>query len=597
MKGRVLLITLLMIAGLAAAAGAQTPTPTPEATPFPTPFPTPVTVVAPPDVQNVTPENLQGVPVVAPAYSSQDRSQPDLGRVGVDLTQQRTLTLREAIELALTNNRDIEISRKSERIAEFDLAAARGFYQPRLTGQTLYERATIPNTGIFSTNQTTTTNNIIGNAAVTGYYPSHGTVFQGTFNNTRLTTDNPISILSPQFNSSLGFSVTQPLLRGRKFDQPRRTIEIAKRNIELSDVQFRQRSIDTVAGVQRAYWDLTYALRNLQVQRDSLRDAKEQLEHNGRLVNEGQLAPIDVTAAETQVANFEQAVYDALNTSNLAENVLKGLISPNRNDPIWGDALMPVEPVEVEAPRTTLPEAMTLAIENRPELDINQVQRDLNAIDQRFFREQKKPQIDLVASYTSSGIGGSLNPGFSNPFARTACAVPTSPECIAITQQQQVFLSQIGGSPTAFSDIFANKYPTFRVGINFNIPLFGADKTASANLGRARVEGERLDVQREQIEQNIQIDVRNSLQGVRTAEARLRSASIARENSQRQYESEQRKLDDGQSDVYRVLERQTALTAARSNELRARTELNKAIADLQRSTGNTLRANDIETKK
>jgi outer membrane protein TolC len=110
------------------------------------------------------------------------------------------------------------------------------------------------------------------------------------------------------------------------------------------------------------------------------------------------------------------------------------------------------------------------------------------------------------------------------------------------------------------------------------------------------VEAERLDVQREQIEQGIQVEVRNAIQAIRTGEARLRSAAIARENSAKQYESEQRKLDEGQSDIYRVLERQTALSAARSNELRARTELNKAVAELERATGNSLKANDIELK-
>jgi outer membrane protein TolC len=130
-----------------------------------------------------------------------------------------------------------------------------------------------------------------------------------------------------------------------------------------------------------------------------------------------------------------------------------------------------------------------------------------------------------------------------------------------------------------FSDIFSNKYPTYRVGVQFNLPIFG-DRTSRAQLGRALVEGERIQTQRQALEQAIQMDVRNALQVVRTAEARLRSASIARENSAKQYESEQRKLDSGQSDIYRVLERQTALTAARSNELRAQTELNKAIAEL-----------------
>ena len=115
-------------------------------------------------------------------------------------------------------------------------------------------------------------------------------------------------------------------------------------------------------------------------------------------------------------------------------------------------------------------------------------------------------------------------------------------------------------------------------------------------MGRSKVEAERLDTQREQIEQGIQVDVRNALQAIRSSEARLRAAAIARENTAKQYESEQRKLDSGQSDIYKVLERQTALTVARSNELRARTDLNKAIVDLQRATGNSLKANDIEPK-
>lgn len=568
-----------MVLLLLTAAGvfAQTPTPTPLSTP-------------PASLQD-----LNSIPSIAPEYKSDDRTLPDLGRVGVDMTAQRTLTLQGAIELALENNKDITISRQAARIAEFDLKAARGFYQPRMTGQSYYERTTIPNVSIFSDNPTTTQSGIVANAGIQGFVPRFGTVLTGTFNNQRVTTDNPITLLSPQLNSNLSFAVTQPLFRGRRFDQTRRTIEIAKQNIELTDIQFRQRSIETVASVQRAYWDLAFALRNLQVQRDSVRDANAQLEHNRRLVQEGQLAPIDIVAAETQVANFDQAVYDALNIVNQAENVLKNLIAPNRSDPIWSEALTPVEPVEVDVPRLAITEAMDRAITNRPELEINQTQKDINAIDQRLYRDQKKPQIDLIASYSSAGIGGSQNPNFINPFARSVCAMPQSPECIALLQSQQAFLGQLGGSATAFSDIFANKYPTLRVGVQFNIPLFG-DKTASAQLGKTLVEAERLETQREQIEQGIQVEVRNAMQAVRTAEARLRSAAIARENSAKQYESEQRKLDEGQSDIYRVLERQSALAVARSNELRARTELNKAIADLDRATGNTLKANNIETK-
>lgn len=572
-----------------------------EATPSPTPQPTATPIEKVDDKQQVQPENLQGVPNIAPNYQNDDKSLPDLGRVGVDMMNQKSLTLREAITMALENNKDIEVTRKNVRIAEFDLQAARGVYEPRFNGQTYYERATTPNISFFSPNITKVTNNsIVGGANFQSFIPKFGTIFNASANTQRLGTDNPISIISPQYNANLSFSVTQPLLRGRRFDQNRRTIEIAKRNLSLTDTQFRQRSIEIIASVQRAYWDLTYALRNLQVQRDGVRDAKSQLAHNKRLVEEGQLAPIDIVAAETQVANFEQAVYDALNVVTIAENTLKNFISANRNDVVWNQAITPVDPVDLSAPNTSLPEALQAALENRPELELNQTQKDINEIDRKLLREQNKPQVDLVATYTSAGVGGNLNSNFTNPLLRP-CA-PTSPDyqaCLlqqqSAAQSQQQLLNSVGGSGTSATDILLNKYPTFRVGVQFNLPLFG-NKTAQAQLGKNLVEGERLQAQREQAEQAIQVDVRNTLQAVRTAEARLRSATIARENSFKQYESEQRKLDAGQSDIYKVLERQTALTNARSNELRAQTELNKSIADLQRATGNSLKANNVETR-
>jgi HAE1 family hydrophobic/amphiphilic exporter-1 len=306
-------------------------------------------------------------------------------------------------------------------------------------------------------------------------------------------------------------------------------------------------------------------------------------------------------------------VYDALNVVNQAENAFKNLVSPNRNDTIWGEALTPVESVEVSIPSLTLANALDLALQNRPELEINRTQKQINAIDQRYFRDLKKPQIDLVTSFTQAGAAGSVNSNFVNPVG-TSNTTGTLNQVIAnlnvITMQNYPNLPQItpipvtppaelpdyliGGYGSALANLY--RYPSFRVGVQFNLPIFG-DRTARAQYGRSLVEGERLETQREQIEQNILVDVRNALQTVRTAEARLRAAAIARANSEKQYESEQRKLGEGQSDVYRVLERQTALAAARSTELRSRIELNKAIADLQRATGNSLKAQDIETRK
>jgi len=580
-----------------------------DATPSPTP--TPIETPTVDDAQKVEPENLNGVPNIAPQFESNDKTLPELGRVGVDMMQQKPLSLREAITLALENNKDIEVTRQNVRISEFDLTAAGGVYQPRFLGQTFYERSTVPTASFFGggANGEITQSGLTSNVQVQGSEPRFGGSYQVQFNNSRVNSTNLFNTLNPSFTSNLTFQYTQPIFRGRRFDQNRRQIEIAKRNLSLTDTQFRQRSIEIIVNVQRAYWDLTFNLRNLQVQRDGVKDAKEQLEHNRRLVEEGQLAPSDIIASETQVANFEQNVYAALDDVNRAENNLKNLIAESKNDSLWSFSIVPTDTVDLDAPVTTLPEALDAALANRPELEINETQRDINQIDQRFFREQTKPQVDLVATYSLAGLAGTpndaINPFNSNDTTRqkineiidrlnqtNQTPPPITP--IPPTPAQTVSPNLTGGNFSSISDIFANRYPTYRMGVQINLPF--ASRTAKAQLGRSLVEGERLTTQREQIEQTIQVDVRNALQSIRTAEARLRSAAISRENSQRQYASEQRKLDAGQSDVYKVLERQTALTTARSNELRAQTELNKSIAELQRATGNSLKANNVEAR-
>lgn len=613
-----LFILILTFAAFAEGVRAQdtvVPTPNLTPTPLPSPSPSPTVPSNVDDKQNVKPENLNGVPTIAPDYRQDDTSLPDLGRVGVDMLAQKPLSLKEAITLALENNKDIEVTRQNVRIAEFELQSARGFYEPRFSGQTYYERAKTPVFSFFGggPDGSLTTSSFVGNAGLQGRIRQTGGTFSVQADSSRGTTNNLFTTVNPTYTTNLRFQFTQPLLRGRTFDQPRRNIEIAKRNLSLTDTQFRQRSIEIITNVQRAYWDLVYALRNLQVQRDGVRDAKQQLDHNKRLVEEGQLAPIDIVASETQVANIEQFVYEALETVTRAENALKNLIAQSRNDSVWSESIVPTDSVDLEAPRTTLPEALALALENRPEIDINDVQRDINAFEQRFNREQTKPQIDLIANYSLTGAAGTFNSGAVNPLGGTS----TTETINSIIQRVNTISSQtnptlppipfvqvvnntlpgnlIGGYGAALGNLFANRYPTLRIGVQFDLPLFG-DKTAKANLGRSLVQGEQIRTQRTQIEQNIQVEVRNALQTIRTAEARLRSAAISRENSQRQYESEQRKLDAGQTDVFRVLERQTALIAARSNELRAQTELNKAIADLQRATGNSLKANNVEAR-
>ncbi len=529
-------------------------------------------------------------------------AQSELNRVGVDMNRQHPLSLREALSMALDNNKDIEVARENVRIAEFDLRGAQGLYDPRLTTQAFYERIESPISSFLAGGQngSTITSDYTGTMRLEGQSPMFGGSYHLDFSSVRLTTNNQFTALNPQFPSSLSFSYTQPLLRGLKIDNSRRQIQIARKNLSLTDAQFRQRAIDTITNVQRAYWDLVFALRNLQVQRDAVATARSQLEHNKRLVNEGQLAPIDVVAAEAQISTFEQRVFSALEEISRSENNLKNMIAQDQKAQLWGESIVPTDPVDLVVPDVSLPDALKTAMENRPELQQSNVLKEINQIDQRFFKDQTKPAIDLVGTYGVSGLAGSVSSNIVNPLTQSSLlqrqridelSVLAGLEPLPVIPPQQFSPDLLGGYGQSLQNLLANRYGTAKVGVQISLPL--RNRTAEANLGRSLVEAERIGTQREQLEQTIQVDVRNALQSMRSAESRLKAASATRAANEQQFASEQRKLDAGQSTTFLVLERQTALTEARGLELKAQTDLNKAIADLQRATGNALRVNSI----
>jgi outer membrane protein len=545
------------------------------------------------------------VPPVAPDFRAPQKPMPELNRVGVDMNRQRPLGLRDALSMALANNKDIEVARENVRIAEFDLLGAHGAYDPKLNFTTFYERFENPISSFLSGGQNGSTiqSDYAGTVRLDGQTPVLGGSYRLDFSSSRFTTNNEFVALNPQYPSSLSFTYTQPLWRGLKIDNTRRQIAIARKNLSLTDAQFRQRAIDTITNVQRAYWDLVFALRSLQVQRDAVTVAQTQLTHNKRLVQEGTLAPIDVVAAEAQISTYEQGVFSALEDVSRSENLLKHLIAENQSSPIWNESIVPTDPVDLQVPGVLLPDALQTAMQNRPELQQSNVVKEINQIDQQYFKNQTKPAVDLVGTYGVNGLAGSVSTAGVNPFTASSLQVRQRVDELSaiagldplpIVPPQTFSPDLLGGPGQSLQSLLANRYGNFRIGVSVSLPL--RNRTAEAQLGRSLVEGERIATQREQLEQAIQVDVRNALQSMRSAESRLRAAIATREANEQQFASEQRKLDAGQSTTFLVLERQTQLTTARGLELKAQTDLNKAIADLQRATGNALNVNSIVVK-
>src|ERR1044072_7355629 len=171
-------------------------------------------------------------------------AQSELNRVGIDAHRQHPLSLREALSMALENNKDIEVARENVKIAEFDLLGAHGIYDPKISTTAFYERVKSPLSSFLSGGQNGSIiqSDYTGTARLEGLTSKFGGSYHFDFSSVRLTSNSSFTALSPQYPSSITFSYTQPLMRGLKFDSARRQIEIGEKNLSLTDAQFRKRA-------------------------------------------------------------------------------------------------------------------------------------------------------------------------------------------------------------------------------------------------------------------------------------------------------------------------------------------------------------------
>ncbi len=525
-------------------------------------------------------------------------------RIGV-FTEAR-ITLDQALRMALESNKDIELSRIDKTESEYNLIGALGAYDPVISSTSYWLKQITPVASSLGGSATgavlSKTWNFDPNFS--GSNPWGGGTYRVDFSNARTSSNNTFITLNPQFPTSLNLQYTQPLWRGLRYDANRHSIEVARKNRSLTDEQFRQKVINILEQTELAYWELVFAYNNLQVQIEAVDIARQQDESNRRQEQQGLLAPIDVVAAQTQLANFELQAYTAQNALTRAEDNLKILILPDRSAPMWNSALIPVAP-DVKPPLIPLAEAVADALASRPETAQNKISAEINAADTHYFRDLTKPQVDLTASYSRAGLAGEQVPQGPNPF--TAGFQPLIDRLNSLSSGAglpPLNLNLGGGSSTppllvgtygqSISNLWAGNFPTTQVQLRVAIPL--RNRTAEANLGRSLAEGRRIKNQGEQIKQLIESDVRNAMQLVQSSQLRLNAARVARESAEEQYNSEQRQFRAGTSTLFLVQQRQSSMIVARSQEARAAADLGEAIAAFELATASILREHNIAIK-
>lgn len=582
---------------------------TPQATPLPTP--------PAGNVPGGSAEPLRE-PVIPQFQAKPLPPVPSLSRLGVG-NETLPLSMNDAIKRALENNNDIEVARDDVRFAETQLRALEGIFDPIFAITPQYDKRISPQQnqlgGGSGTSGTLSTTTYSLSPSVQKQFGRGGGSYFLQFSNSHTDTSNTFSLLNPFYSSNLSLQFTQPLLKNRSIDNNRRQIRIQRKRLDQSDADFRQRTIDVITRVQQAYWELVFALRdqqnnvaNLNLSRESLRNVEAQ-------IAAGAKAPLERAEVQTELANRETALYSAIQAVSIAENNLKILIFKSPSNPEWSAQLTPTDTPQFDSNPVNLPDALKAARDNRPELRRLRLQNDINDIDLTYFKNQTKPQIDLVGTVALTGLAGNslatvVPPGttqpiivgdpLTNPSAfllneiqniQRAQGLPVAAVPVGVVQSNIVNPSLVGGYGQTLQNLFGGKTRNVTLGVAIQFPL--KNKTAEANLAGARIQKEQLQASVRSQEQIIEVDVRNSAQAVESARQRVLSAREARVNAEMQLEGEQRLYQVGRSTTFLLFQRENALANARASELRAETDYNKALADLQRATSTTLRANNV----
>ncbi|MEZ5425604.1 MAG: TolC family protein [Pyrinomonadaceae bacterium] len=549
----------------------------------------------------------------AEPVSPEKRTRPNpLSRVGVQTGQTLPLTLNEAIRKALENNNEIEVAKNDVKIAESTLRSLLGFYDPVFTVTPQYTNNIQPQTttlGGADQSGTTSQNEFRVDSSFNQPVKKGGGNFNVFFNNRRNETSNSFSQLNPTFSTNLGFSFTQPLLRNRSIDRTRQQIRIQRKRVAQSDADFRRRTIEIISQVQRAYWDLVFALRDQQNRLANLNLSKENLRQIEAKIEAGAAAPLAKAEVETELANRESDLLLASQQVSISENALKQLLLRDPNSTEWETQYVPTDkPVYSDDP-IDLTGVLKDAIENRPELRRLKLQGEINAIDIDYFKNQLRPQVDLTGTYTTIGLSGTAV-GTTEPFTTPLISgnpntnasafllqqiQNLSPNTIIVpdvTVQPSIPVQFIGGYGKSLSNLFKNDTRSVVVGVTFSFPL--RNQTAEADLATARYQQTQIEAQTRSQEQVIIAEVRNAVQAVETARQRVLTARRARENAEIQLEGERKLFEVGRSTTFLLFQRENALTNARNAEIRAETDYNKALSDLQKATSTTFILNNIQ---
>jgi outer membrane protein len=401
-----------------------------------------------------------------------------------------------------------------------------------------------------------------------------GTSATLTYSNQYVSLNSQFFSLNPYTTGALDLQITQNLLQGFGPAVTTRNIRVQRNNVKVSELQFKQQVITTVASVLNLYWDLVAFDEDVRARREALATAQQNFEDSKKKVADGELAEIEITRAEAQLYASQQDLVIAQTNLLQQETVLKNALTRNgiRAAGIADAHVIPLDRISIPAQDESRPleDLIDEALKNRPEIQQGRLNLDSNQMNLVGIKNSLKPSLQAFAELTNNGLTGTLSPmGALDPGA--------------------AYLA--GGYGNLLAQIFRRNYPNYSAGFSLNIPL--RNRAAQADYATSLLELRQNELNLQKNVNQIRVDVQNALIGLRQARARYEAAVKTRILQQQTLDADQKRYRYGSATPFQVVQSERDLANAQSAEVQAMANYTHARIAMEQALGITLDAHQV----
>lgn len=462
---------------------------------------------------------------------------------------QINLSLMSALEMAISRNIDLRVEALNSSMSEIDAARSRGIYDPLLNASVTGGESVTTGTPLYKLKNMTAT------LGLTQYIPTGGSIaasHQTSYSNADAQfVQASTGTTTPDTNdwlSSLGLTLTQPLLKNAGRETMELNITLAANTLQDSLERFRSTTTDTVSAVIIAYNHL-YALREvLETRVAGLNSAQTLLDGIRKKENPGSLQGMEVANAEFAMTQRRKDLVDAERNVRDQESTLRYLIGMEAKAHV-----IPSDSPSQREPEGTEEQSVKAALAIRPDLKQLYLSLKSGQLQERVARHQALP--DLLFTASGGIIGNGTTDGAS--------------------------YQQLVRKPSNF----------WSAGLTLNVPL---GNTAAANdYLKSKIRTEQLQDQIKALEWKIRNDVEADLRA-------LISARLQRQTAEQALQFAEKRLDEyrknnllGTATVQDVINAENDLTSARNVAMDATEAFANAVTKLWRDTGELLDRQNI----